>query len=47
MNHVKAVPHTLNHDLRQLRGAVWSVVSNAAERLSKRSAVGSPDDYER
>ena len=44
MNHVKSVPHTPNHDLRQLRRVVWSVVSDAAERLSKTSAVGSPCD---
>ena len=46
MNHVKAAPNTLNHDLRQSRRVVWSVLSNAAERLSKTSAVGSPCDSE-
>ena len=39
----KAVMHTPNHDLRQLR-VVWSIVSNAA---SKTNGVGSPHDSER
>ena len=47
MNHFKAVPHTPNHDLRQLGRAVWSTVSNAADRSSKTNAVGSPRDVER
>ena len=46
MNHCKAVPHNQNHDLRQLRRVVWSTESNAADRSSKTSAVGSPRDNE-
>ena len=47
MNHFKAVPHMPNHDLRQLRRVVWSIVSNAADRSSKTNAVGSPSEGER
>ena len=47
MNHFKAVPHTPNHDLRQLRRLAWSIVLNAAGKSSKTNAVGSPCDSER
>ena len=35
MHHFKAVPQTPNHDLRQLRRVVWSIVSNAVDRSNK------------
>ena len=47
MNHFKAMPHTPNHGLRQLRIVVWLIVSNTAGRLSKTSTVGLPGDSER
>ena len=49
MNLFTAVLATPNHDLRQLRRVSWSIdnVSKSAERSSKTSAAGSPNDSER
>ena len=35
VNHFKAMLHTQNHDLRQLRRVVWSVVFNVPNRSNK------------
>ena len=47
MNHFKAMLHTPNHDIRQVRRISWSIVSKAADRSSKTGAVGSSRDGER
>ena len=47
MNHFKALLHTLNYDLRQLRRVVWSIVLNTPNRSSKANVVGSSHDSER
>ena len=44
VNHFKPMLHTPNYDVRQLRRVVWSIVSSAADRSSKTSAVGSSHD---